>query len=360
MPNVAGRQIPTSITSINRSTRQATVRLVVNPDPLAPGPDKYSFVESTLGIGQTMKTRRMLQKGDPSKFFEFTFPPSQIAYEGMGVELAEIPRPLMMPLVDVRASRNYKAVFEFLVANHQDGLITSVQNQLAMLEWMANSAEPVYFENFDSFLTNGFWYIAEFSVKTSRVNTDGEIVAAQCSISLLEYQERDTKFAKFPKIKYTNVTRRGGGGGTGTGGSDGSAEEALNTAVDELGLTPPSTSLPGTVSAISAGDMPGKTVYRFIRTTAPSPNETYGSQWTKVGDNYVYYSNSPKLPTLIGARTARGFVAAVNETSVSRYLSALNPTQRAAYEKNLKFEKDKGIYVEPTTSLTDIFRNFGR
>jgi hypothetical protein len=277
----------------------------------------------------------MLQKSAPENFYEFSFPPSQIVYEGAGVDISEIPIPLSKPLVDIRASRNNKAVFEFLVAEPLDGLSKSVEQQLVTLEWMANMGEPVYFENFDTFLTNGFWYIAEFSIKTSRVNTNGEIVAAQCSMGLLEYQDRNTKFTKFPKLRYTDLTRRpgGGGGGGGGGGEPDTSEDNAGQAT-----TPGTTG--GTAPAGGTGQSQvtvtsGKKYYRFIRDTKPSQNETYGSLWKKEGNSWVYYSNSPQFPTLVGARVARGFMAKVQASRTEGFVGNLKGQAKINYLQTL-------------------------
>lgn len=341
MPYVAGRYLPESIRSINRSTQSARVRLVINPDPNAPGPEKYSFQYQDIAIGQQMKTRRMLQKSKPENFYEFTYPPTQIAYEGMGVELTEIPRPLLTPLIDLKQSRNYKAVFEFLVAENLDGLSKSVEQQLVTLEWMANSAEPVYFENFDTFLTNGFWYIAEFAVKTSRVNTNGEITAAQCSLSLLEYQDTETKFAKFPKLNYKDLTRRGGGGGGGGGGGEpDNSEQGADGASTEVSRNtgnPPE----GSVSTTKA--IQGTRYYRFSRQSKPNRNkETYAHLWRKEGNRYVYYSTSPTLPAPIGARVARGFYARVTASMETGFVSELRGDAKKNYEVIVAATKNYG------------------
>jgi hypothetical protein len=335
MPYVAGRYLPESIVSVPRASRTARVRLAINADPNLDGPDRYTYAYRDMTVGQTMKTRRMLQKSTPANFYEFSFPPSQIVYEGAGVDISEIPIPLSRPLVDIRASKNNKAVFEFLVAEPLDGLSKSVEQQLVTLEWMANMGEPVYFENFDTFLTNGFWYIAEFSIKTSRVNTNGEIVAAQCSMGLLEYQDRNTQFTKFPKLRYTDLTRRpgGGGGGGGGGGEPDTSEDGADqgTTPGTTGGTPPA----GGTGQSQVTVTSGKKYYRFTRNTKPSNNETYGHFWKKEGNSWVYYSNSPQFPTIVGARVARGFIAKVQASRTEGFVGNLKGQAKINYLKTL-------------------------
>jgi hypothetical protein len=296
MALVNGRYTPEAITSIRRNTTTQQARIIVKTlIPVNEGDPTVQYSEEDITVGQTVKTRRMVQKANTSNFYEFTFPPTQIAYEGMGVEIQEIPRPLLTPLIDIRGSRNYKAVFEFLVAEQYDGLSSSVEQQLVTLQSFANSAEPVYFENFDTFLTNGYWYIAEFSIKTSRVNTNGEIVAAQCSIGLLEYQSTDTKFAKFPKLDYTSLgSRKKGGGGGGGGGNENNGLETDAKA--------------GTANGVPLGNKDNTTsgqtnasatvAYRWIRTTAPNANDRYKAGWIKRKgkDQWVLYSKTNVFP----------------------------------------------------------------
>jgi hypothetical protein len=199
---------PASVTSIIRSTSTVNLKVIVGTrTPTQDNPSIYDFKEKQITVGQRSATRRMFQKNNTSIFFEFTYPPTQITYEGFGMDIQEIPRPLLKPLVDISAKFNYKASFEFLVAVNGDGLTASVESQLRTLEWMAALAEPVAFENFDTFLNTGHWYIAQFAIKSSRVNADGQIVAAQCTIGLLEYTNTNTLFTKFPKINYKNSNR---------------------------------------------------------------------------------------------------------------------------------------------------------
>ena len=342
MPYVAGRYLPESITSISRTSQTARLRLLVRFGPNELNENVFTYGYQDITIGQSMKTRRMTQKSAPQNFYEFSFPPSQIVYDGAGVDISEIPIPLSKPLIDIRASKNYKAVFEFLVAEPLDGLSKSIEQQLVTLRWMADSAEPVYFENFDTFLTNGFWYIAEFSIKTSRVNTNGEIVAAQCTIGLIEYQERNVKFAKFPKLKYTNLTTRPGGGGGGGG------EDEPNDSQTSAGTVTTDDQVGGAGAAGGTGQSQvtvtsGKKYFRFTRTTAPTNNEVYGSLWKKEGTTWVYYSNSPIFPTPVGARVARGFIAKTQATRTEGFVGNLKGEAKDNYLKTLTAAYNRSI-----------------
>jgi hypothetical protein len=315
MALVNGRYTPESITSIVRKAIPSSSKIIVRTRiPTQEKPSPYVYADADITVGQTAATRRMIQKTNSATFYEFTFPPTQIAYEGMGVEIQEIPRPLQKPLIDVRGGKNYKAVFEFLVAGQFDGLNESIEQQLVTLQSFANSGEPVYFENFDTFLTNGFWYIAEFSIKTSRVNTKGEIVAAQCSIGLLEYQSTDTKFAKFPKLDYSSMSNRkkGGGGGGGGGGEN----EPISTSAE--------IKIEG---------------YRWTRTEKPSAIDTYANAWIKVkGKNqWVLYSKTELFPYDASAFGYKAIRTKIVDDKLTK-----------AQRQNFKTSTDKTITGTPT------------
>jgi hypothetical protein len=293
MPIVNGRNLPDSISAVARRVTDTTsVTLVINPRvPTQDNPSRFEFANRTVITGNYVQTRRMVLKSNPQVFFEFDYPPVQVGYDGMGVELVEIPRPILAPIVEVKGSKNYKAVLEFLVAEHFDGLIIDVEKKLQTLEWMANFGEPVYFENFDNFLVSGFWYIGEFSIKVTRVNVDGKIVAAQCSIGLIEHRPVEKRFSSLPKIKYkTRKDGRGGGGPTTTPGTDANENSDLATAA-------------------------GKT-YEFRRTTAPPLNEMM--KWTTVTSSASrgrkYWKITSNFPDLLSLGISMDGVQTIETT----------------------------------------------
>lgn len=297
---------PASITSITRSTSTINLKVIVGTrTPTEDNPSIYDIKEKTVTVGQTSATRRMAQKNNPSIFFEFTYPATQISYEGIGMDIQEIPRPLLKPLIDIKGKFNYKASFEFLVAASGDGLTQSVEKQLRTLEWMADTAEPVTFTNFDTFLNTGHWYIAQFSIKTSRVNTKGEIAAASCTIGLLEYKDTATIFSKFPKINYTNSNRKKTTTGTGGGGDDvepftGNLKGAANNTGSGAQAQGGGAS---TVTNVVLPKKGWRYEYRYSGsgTEVPAnfqpPKTLSGKQlWTKEGNAWVLYAVGSAFP----------------------------------------------------------------
>lgn len=160
--------------------------------------------------------RSMVQMEPPFARFEFKYPPSSINFDGIGAEYTELPRPLMTPAVDVKASKSYRVSFEFLVAGNYvrgaitvgDGIKTSIEPELKTLEAMANRPIPVRFENFDVLLTGNSWYIADMSFNAVRYNTEGNITACQVSMSLINFVPITQRFVSLPTISYKPKQKR--------------------------------------------------------------------------------------------------------------------------------------------------------
>lgn len=341
---------PASVSSIVRSSSTVKLKVIVGRRvPTQENPSIYDFKEKDVTVGQRSATRRMSQKNNTSIFFEFTYPPTQITYEGFGMDIQEIPRPLLKPLIDIKAKFNYKASFEFLVAASGDGLTESVESQLRTLEWMAALAEPVAFENFDTFLNTGYWYIAQFAIKSSRVNTSGQIVAAQCTIGLLEYTDANIQFAKFPKINYKNSNRAKSGAATNASASD-PLTAAQQLAYNALVVAGQSTVSPGAGGQVGSSfvkpSATPKKIYRYTYRAqkrwgedVPPPKTTSGEQiFTKEGNAWVLYSVASAFPyeayEIEAARWNRG---RISEPELN-IVNDLKTEQRKAYEASLRIQ----------------------
>ena len=179
--------------------------------------------------------RSMVQMEPPFARFEFKYPPSTINFDGIGAEYTELPRPLMTPAVDVKASKSYRVSFEFLVAGNYvsgaitvgDGVKTSIEPELKTLEAMANRPIPVRFENFDVLMTGNSWYIAEMSFNAVRYNTEGNITACQVSMSLINHIPIRTRFVSLPTISYKPKAKR-------TSSTDKKTPPSADKALDEI------------------------------------------------------------------------------------------------------------------------------
>jgi len=205
--------------------------------------------------------RSMVQMEPPFARFEFKYPPSSINFDGIGAEYTELPRPLMTPAVDVKASKSYRVSFEFLVASNYvrgaitvgDGVKTSIEPELKTLEAMANRPIPVRFENFDVLMTGNSWYIADMSFNAVRYNTEGNITACQVSISLINFVPITQRFVSLPTISYKPKKKK-------TSSSGKKDAPSLDEAIDETyldtvgsGNTPQKTTSPSRVTKALQG-----------------------------------------------------------------------------------------------------------
>lgn len=166
-----------------------------------------------------MKARMTLNRSDgntyPEDFF-FPYPPIDIQYTNLSAEWTEIARPGRTPLVEYVTNKLLSVSFKFLVAKPFDGVSYSVDNDLSKLRRMASSKRTVSFFGFDGMLTNPFqiegqetrskagfyFHITDFSIGSLRRNTDNEITAAECSITVVEVNNPDITVVQFPVITY--------------------------------------------------------------------------------------------------------------------------------------------------------------
>ena len=166
-----------------------------------------------------MKARMTLNRSDgntyPEDFF-FPYPPIDIQYTNLSAEWTEIARPGRTPLVEYVTNKLLSVSFKFLVAKPFDGVSYSVDSDLSKLRRMASSKRTVSFFGFDGMLTNPFqiegqetrsragfyFHITDFSIGSLRRNTDNEITAAECSITVVEVNNPDITVVQFPVITY--------------------------------------------------------------------------------------------------------------------------------------------------------------
>lgn len=151
--------------------------------------------------------------------FEFPFPPQQVSYQDLAPEIAQIQRPGKTPIVAFARYRARQVTLQFLVAVPTDGLRIDVENDLATLQYIASSARPVWFYNFDRFLGNPigrtdtdastfFWSIVDLSFESVRRNSAQKIVQAQVSMSLVENNNPEIVVSELPAIVYSTVPKQ--------------------------------------------------------------------------------------------------------------------------------------------------------
>ena len=169
---------------------------------------KSSSTAKAFTIAQIKKTAFMrllpIQTSDIIYEFHFPFSPVNISYEGLSNEIAEMDRPGATAILAYKKHNLLKVSFDFVVAVPYDGLVRSIDNDLALLRKISESVNrPVAVFNLDKMFettsrrkfqpsnTRHTSYqtkfrIAELSVESVKRNVDGSITQANCSITLIE------------------------------------------------------------------------------------------------------------------------------------------------------------------------------
>lgn len=153
--------------------------------------------------------------------YVFKYPPTNVQFENLSPEYAEVERPGLVPLIGLRQYKLMRLQFEFLVANPFDGIWYPVDGDLLALREIANNPGPIYFNGMDNFLGTGFvlpgnnrdnasgafFRIVDFSVNSLRRNTDNEITAAQCTMAMQEDYNLAIKAVSMPAITYPAILK---------------------------------------------------------------------------------------------------------------------------------------------------------
>lgn len=157
--------------------------------------------------------RVMQQIAAPFWDYAFSVPPGQVNHEGYGVNLNEINRPYLTPMIDVTSGKALRASFEFPVVARQltnkellDGFASSVDSEILLLQEFANYGVPVQFTNMHPALTTPAWYIDNISFNHSRIAISGETAQAICQMSLIEFIPKTTRLILLPRFSYGKFT----------------------------------------------------------------------------------------------------------------------------------------------------------
>ena len=157
--------------------------------------------------------RAMQQIAAPFWDYAFSVPPGQVNHEGYGVNLNEINRPYLTPMIDVTSGKALRASFEFPVVARQltnkellDGFASSVDSEILLLQEFANYGVPVQFTNMHPALTTPAWYIDNISFNHSRIAISGETAQAICQMSLIEFVPKTTRLILLPRFSYGKFT----------------------------------------------------------------------------------------------------------------------------------------------------------
>jgi hypothetical protein len=172
------------------------------------------YTNTANAVPVTMHATRS-NENQPMLSFTFPFTPQQIQYGNIGPELQEISRPGKMPIVAFSRFRSRQLSIKFLIAVPNDGLFTSVDNDLELLFDMANLARPVFFTNMDKQISNPmgttdaskniFWSITDLNFSSIRRNEQNQITAAEANMTLVENVNPSVVVADLPAITYNTT-----------------------------------------------------------------------------------------------------------------------------------------------------------
>jgi hypothetical protein len=139
--------------------------------------------------------------------YSFLYAPASFTHEGYGVNLNEIQRPYLAPIIDIVGGKARKASFQFVIVDQDDGFTNSVDDEIAYVQAFADNGIPVSFNSVHAQLDDSFWYIDNMTFTHSRANLSGKTVSAQCDVSLTEYLPSTQKLIQLPRFKYGNITQ---------------------------------------------------------------------------------------------------------------------------------------------------------
>ena len=153
--------------------------------------------------------------------FEFKYPPSNVQFDSLAPEWVEVNRPGLVPMVGLSQYRLMRVQFEFLISNPFDGIWYPIDDELLLLRQMASSTDPIFFLYMDKLLSvpvslpganrtragGMFFRIVDMNISSLRRNTNNEITAAQCSITMQEDFNIAIKAVEMPAIEYPPILK---------------------------------------------------------------------------------------------------------------------------------------------------------
>lgn len=169
---------------------------------------------------QTYPALRQLSRGR-LRLFQFKYPPTNIQFDSLSPEWVEVERPGLVPIVGLRQYRLMRVQFEFLISNPFDGIWYPIDDELLLLREIASATDPVFFQSMDKLMSTPvdlpgsnrknasglFFRIVDLSINSLRRNTNNEITAAQCSITLQEDFNLAIKAVSMPAISYPPILK---------------------------------------------------------------------------------------------------------------------------------------------------------
>jgi hypothetical protein len=177
----------------------------------------------SLTVATTAATTPLIMRLNPSRSGEtaedFVFPynPISVQYGQLSDEIAQIPRPGTTPIVAFKSHRLMTVDMTFTLAKPGDGLVASVDKDLAALRRFATSSQrlvslinfdistkkPMLYRNMsrEANVDGLFFSIVDFSFDSTRRNKNNEVTQANCRLSLIENRNPFQDITYIPILK---------------------------------------------------------------------------------------------------------------------------------------------------------------
>jgi hypothetical protein len=170
----------------------------------------FNALKRTARNGSAFRAMNQINsfvRGKKPLEYLFLYAPASFTHEGYGVNLNEIQRPYLAPIVDVTGGKARKASFQFIITDADDSFFTAVDDEISYVQAFADNGIPVSFNSVHKQLDSSFWYIDNMTFTHARSNLAGRTVSAQCDVSLTEYLPSSKNFIQLPRFKYGNITQ---------------------------------------------------------------------------------------------------------------------------------------------------------
>ena len=135
----------------------------------------------------------------------FLYVPQSFTHEGYGINLNQIPRPYLSPIVDITSGNARKAGFEFTIVQAEDSFFNAVDDEIQVVQTFADNGIPVNFNGVHKQLNELSWYIESATFTHNRSNLSGSTTAATCTLSLTEFTVNNKKLILLPRFRYGKI-----------------------------------------------------------------------------------------------------------------------------------------------------------
>lgn len=190
----------------------------------------------------------------PLRTYEFPFGPKEVTYQGSALEYQEVQRPGLQPLLKSMNPKNRSVTLSVIITNRETGGLTSVEQDLRVLNLMAQEDKDIEFIHGGMRL--GFFVrIVEMTVTSRERTLEGDISRAVVDLSLQESKQLNVNVISMRAITAEPSIE-----------NENEDDEPPKVVLDVLGILRAG-SLSGTYT-----NADGEEVDYFTSTTSGSPN----------------------------------------------------------------------------------------